>query len=100
MGSAAGMYIRFHLQATHTLSDEVLAGLIELQQEEFGVGEMQALANIHGAFHAAAAAVNESDTGLSLCTSCGIRKAVVILTTDKLCRPCALIAGERIGREN
>jgi hypothetical protein len=95
MGSADG--IRFHLQATHTLTDEVLDGLLRLQKQERGVTGMQALANIHGAFHAAAAAVNAGGVGAYLCTTCGIRKAVVILTDKKLCAPCALAGKDMQG---
>lgn len=102
MGSAAG--IRFHLQATHGCGDDVLNSLLALQRDKFGLQGMRALANIHGALHKAAAAraviENETGTGPYICTECGERTAVVILTTAKLCRPCAMTVGAKIGREN
>lgn len=101
MGSKEGL--RFHLKATHTLPDEIIDGMCELQESEYGVARdsMEAVARIHHALHEAVKVVRELvavENGTVTCTECGQRPAVVILTTARYCRPCALIAGDKIGR--
>lgn len=90
MGSEEGM--RFHMRATHELTNDIIDGMVTMQAEMFDVtNTFEAVARIHHALHEAAKVVARVNSADGMCDKCSARVAVVILSKERLCIPCALV---------